>query len=195
MKVIVRELIETAILAVLVFVGLQLSVQPYKVEGSSMDPTLEEGEYLLVNKLVYLDFHPSGMLKKVPFLSTDETDRAFLFHPPERGDIIVFRFPQDTSRNFVKRVIGLPGETIEIRQGHVLIDGEEIDEPYIIERGGGSLKPTVVPPNSYFVLGDNRRASDDSRHWGAVPAENVIGKTWISYWPLGRLGSSLSLGD
>ena len=195
MRAVIRELIETVILAVLIFVGLQFSVQPYKVEGSSMDPTMEQGEYLLVNKLVYLNFHPQGVLKWAPFLSRSEEAAAYPFHPPKRGEIIIFRFPLDPSRSFVKRVIGVPGDTVEIRKGQVFVNSRPIDEPYVTHTASGSMDATTVPEDSYFVMGDNRRASDDSRNWGPVPASHVVGRGWISYWPPGQLQDILPFGN
>ena len=195
MRAIIRELIETAILAVLIFVSLQLSIQPYKVEGSSMEPALEEGEHLMVNKFVYLNYQQRGILKNVPFASEGESDSAHLFHPPRHGEIVVFKFPIDPSRSFVKRVIGVPGDTIEIKDGRVFLNGELSHEPYVEHKGRRNMKPTVVPADSYFVMGDNRSASDDSRNWGAVPAENVIGRAWVSYWPPDRLLAHLPFMD
>ena len=164
MRTIIRELFETVILAMLIYLALQFSVQNYRVQGSSMRPTLEEGEYVLVNKLVY----------------------ALPFHPPERGEIIIFRFPGDLSRDFVKRVVGRPGDTVEIRQGRVYVNGEPQDEPYVTRLGSSTKRTLTVPEDTYYVLGDNRRASNDSRDWGPVPAENIIGRAWVSFWPLNR---------
>ena len=195
MRAIIRELTETAILAVLIFVALQLSVQPYKVEGSSMEPNIDEGEYLMVNKLVYFNYHPEGILERAPFSSNDGSGAVFPFHGPRRGEIIVFKFPLDPSRSFVKRVIGVPGDTIEIENGRVILNGRLLEEPYLVNPGFGDLEQKVVPSDSYFVMGDNRSASDDSRNWGAVPIENVIGRAWVSYWPPDRLRASLPFLD
>ena len=175
MRTVIREIIETVLLALVVYLALQVSVQPYRVEGSSMVPTLAEGEYLLVNKMVYW---------QVPLLGGDD---GYLVHPPQTGEVVIFRFPDEPTRNFVKRVIGVPGDTVEITEGTVYVNGKALDEPYVRLFDRGTMDPFEVPPDSYFVLGDNRGASDDSRSWGVVPAENVIGRAWVTYWPPGHL--------
>ena len=182
MRALIRELIETAILALLIFMALQISVQNFRVQGPSMDPTLEEGQYLLVNKLVYLNFDPKDLTTLLPFYDLKRDKTLFPFHSPSRGEVIVFRFPGDLSRDFVKRVIAVPGEAVEIRQGKVFINGEELDEPRTTTCSRHCS--LTVPADSYYVLGDNRGASDDSRRWGLVPAENIIGRAWVRYWPL-----------
>ncbi len=189
MRAVVRELIGTVILALLIFLALQFSVQNFRVEGSSMEPTLEEGQYLLVNKILYLRLDPQDIFKFIPFLDSDRTNFLFPISSPERGEVIIFHFPRDPSRDFVKRVIGEPGDTVEIKRGTVLVNGEALQEPYInaSKPYQGSMAPFHVGENEYFVLGDNRRASNDSRDWGAVPAENIIGKAWVNYWPLDQL--------
>ena len=195
MRALIRELIETVILALVIFLALQFSVQNFRVEGSSMQNTLSEGQYLLVNKIVYLRLDPQTLNNFLPFVSLDEDESIFPFHPPRRGEIIIFRFPGDASRDFVKRVIGVPGDVVEIRSdSHVFVNGEELDEPYITLPDRCTTRPNrcarapvTVPPDSYYVLGDNRSASNDSRAWGMVPAENIIGKTWVSYWPLDQI--------
>ena len=187
MRTILRELIETAILALLIFLALQFSVENFRVEGMSMDPTLDEGEHLLVNKLVYLRLDPESLARFLPFVDKERTESLFPFHAPHRGEVIIFRFPQDRSHDFVKRVIGLPGEVVEVRAGQVLIDGRPLAEPYITHQDPSSMEPFPVPAGSYFVMGDNRRVSNDSRDWGSVPEEDLIGRAWVSYWPLDRL--------
>ena len=187
MRAVVRELIETVILALLIFLALQFSVQNFRVEGSSMQPTLEEGQYILVNKLLYLRFDPQDILRFLPFIDSDRTNLLFPISSPERGEVIIFHFPRDPSRDFVKRVIGEPGDTVEIKRGTVFINDVELDEPYITRSDRGSMAPLDIGENEYFVLGDNRRASNDSRDWGAVPAKLVIGKAWVNYWPLEQI--------
>ena len=187
MRTILRELIETAILALLIFLALQFSVENFRVEGKSMDPTLAEGEHLLVNKLVYFRLDPESLARFLPFVDEERAESLFPFHPPHRGEVIVFHFPGDRSRDFVKRVIGLPGEVVEVRAGQTLIDGQPLDEPYISHQDLGSMQPFEVPLESYFVMGDNRRVSNDSRDWGPVPEDDLIGRAWVSYWPLDRL--------
>ena len=184
MKYFLEDMLETIALALLMFLALQVSVRNYRVELSSMEATLFAKDRLVVNKLVYLHLDSEVVDGLVPFVDVwDDQSALFPFHPPRRGDVIVFRYPKDPSRDFVKRVIGLPGETVEIHRGAVRIDGEVLDEPYLEERDLSSLGPTLVPPESYFVMGDNRDGSSDSRHWGTVPLENIVGKVFVRYWP------------
>jgi len=181
-----RELIETVLLALTIFLALQFSVQNFRVEGSSMDSTLQDGQYLLVNKIVYLRFDRDAIARVLPFLGggADADETLFAFHPPKRGEVIIFHFPRDPSRDFVKRVIGVPGDKLEIRRGQVYVNDVALDEPYITRRDSRTVAETRVGPESYYVLGDNRGVSQDSRDWGAVPAGNIIGRAWVSYWPL-----------
>ena len=174
------ESLETVLLALVVFLILQASVQNFRVEGISMDPTLAHGQYLLVNKLVY---------EPLPFQSADGTDAEsqrwiFPFHAPQQGDVIVFHEPNDPSRDFVKRVIGLPGDTVELRFGIVYVNDLPLDESYLVKRDTSNLAPVFVQQGFYFVLGDNRAVSYDSRELGPIPQENIVGKAWFSYWPL-----------
>ena len=183
-KYFMEDLLETVALALLMFLVLQVSVRNYRVELSSMEATLFPKDRLVVNKLVYLHLDAETIDGLVPFADIwDDRSELFPFHPPRRGDVIVFRYPKDPSRDFVKRVIGLPGETVEIHRGTVRIDGEVLEEPYLEERDLSNLGPTLVPPDNYFVMGDNRDGSSDSRHWGPVPLENVVGKVLVRYWP------------
>ncbi len=192
-----RETLETVAIALVIFFALQLSFQNYKVEGASMEPSFKEGEYLMVNKVVYVSFDPSSLRSVLPFLPGKSGDGFRLFHPPNRGEVIIFHFPKDPSRDFIKRVIGLPGDRIEIRRGDVFVNGEKIDELYIERKGTFSMSELTVPQDTYFVLGDNRVVSNDSREWGGVPKENIIGKAWFAYWPTSRWGfiPSYTLGS
>ena len=184
MKEFLKDLLETIALALLIFMALQSSVRNYRVELSSMEPTLFPKDRLVVNKLVYFHLDTETIDRFVPFVDIWEDDGTlFPFHPPGRADIIIFHFPNDPSRDFVKRVIGLPGDTISMIRGNVFIDGVMLEEPYLTKKDGDALAPTLVPPNSYFVLGDNRGGSSDSRHWGPVPLENIVGKVSLRYWP------------
>ena len=184
MSNIIREFIEAIVLALVVFVVIQTSVQNFKVEGSSMHPTLQGGQYLLVNKLVYLKIDQERFSRIIPFWTVDNAANRFAVHPPERQEVIVFHFPRDTSRDFVKRVIGTPGDTVEIQKGRVIVNGRALVETYITVRDDSGMAPVSLGEKEYFVLGDNRRGSNDSRNWGAVPEENILGKVWIIYWPL-----------
>ncbi len=129
-----------------------------------MEPTLHTDEYLFVNKL------------------------AYVVGEPQRGDIVVLRFPLDPRRDFVKRIIGLPGEQVEVRGGYVYINDRPLVEPYIKDRPAYRYGPARVPPNDYFVLGDNRNNSDDSHVWNWLPREYLIGKAWVAYWPIQAWG-------
>ena len=158
-----REIVETIALTLIIFLVIRFAIQSYRVEGVSMQPGLQSDQYVLVNKM------------------------AYLFHAPERGDVIVFHFPLDTSKDFIKRVIGLPGDTISYTSTTVQVNGVVLNEPYISEKANPLGKnPFVVPPNEYFVMGDNRPASDDSRDWGYVPKDYIVGKAVMVYWPLNK---------
>jgi signal peptidase I len=129
-----------------------------------MRPTLHDDQFLVVNKLGYR------------------------LYEPRRGDIVVFYDPNSGDRKLIKRIIGLPGETIEFQEGRVLIGGQEVPEPYLAEPGQYSRAPSRIPEGHYFVLGDNRNNSSDSRSWGMLAGDRIVGKAWISYWPPGEWG-------
>ena len=183
-----RETLQTVLLALLLFAVLQGSIQNYRVEGASMEPTLNTHQYLLVNKLVYYRIDKARLARYLPFIDAKPGDMAYLFHPPRRGDIVVFHYPRDPSRDFVKRVIGVPGDTVEINNGRVYVNGLPQDERYISELGRTSLARETLGAEQYFVLGDNRPHSNDSKDWGTVPLEDMVGSGWITYWPLSQLG-------
>ncbi len=150
-----------------------------------MEPTLEEGQYLIANKLVYLRFNLSGLRSLLPFVDNGKDEDVFAFHPPRKGEIIIFRFPRDPSRDFVKRVIAVPGDKLEVKDNVLYVNGEKLENAPVRTSQKRNI-PSEVPPESYFVMGDNRRSSLDSRDWGSVPAELLIGRGWVSYWPLDR---------
>ena len=145
LRVLVRESFETIILALLVFMVLHISIQNYKVEGPSMQPTLNQNEYLIVNKLVYLNFDPAEVLDALPFFEGEaEANGRYLFHPPVRGEVVVFRSPRDPERDFVKRVIGLPGDTVEIdldRRDNTTTVATQRSEPYLDRRDNTTMAP------------------------------------------------------
>lgn len=190
MKSVAREVIETILLAALVFLLIQITLQNFRVKGASMEPNLHDGEHLVVTKLAYLYADPAWLNGLFPFLSLDTRNPVFFFGQPQRGDIIVFRFPRDPTREFIKRVIADPGDRVEVRSGQVFINGKALDEPYVFdaERDRLSMATLVVPPDSYFVMGDNRKGSNDSRDWGPVPRQYIIGKAFVTYWPLSAWG-------
>lgn len=159
------EVLETAVLTLLLFMVVRLTVQNFKVEGPSMMPTLYNQEYILVDKAEYY------------------------LHPPRRGDVIVFVAPPNPSTDYVKRVIGVPGDTVRVdASGQVFVDGDRITEPYVNDLTNPYPPNTwKLGPNQYFVLGDNRGDSSDSRAWGPVPRANIIGKASLVYWPFNDL--------
>ncbi|MBE0477839.1 signal peptidase I [Candidatus Aerophobetes bacterium] len=167
----IRETAETVIIAlILAFLIRTFIVQTFWIPSGSMESTLLVGDRIMAYKLFY------GM------------DNV------QRGDIIIFKFPLDVRKDFVKRVVGLPGDVVEIRDKKVYINGEELIEPYIVHSDRRNIGfprdeygPVKVPPESLFVLGDNRDSSEDSRYWGYVPAKNLIGEVFLLYWPPQRV--------
>ena len=157
-KRLVFDILETVILAVVLYFGINAVSARVRVDGFSMNPTLQNGEYILVNKLAY------------------KTGK------PQRGDIVVFMFPMNLEEDLIKRVIGLPGESVIVKDGVVSINGTPLKEPYINAAPfyNGEWQ---VPEGQLFVLGDNRNDSRDSHQWGLLPIENVIGKAVLIYWP------------
>ena len=154
----VLDILETIILAVILYFGINAISARVRVDGFSMNPTLQNGEYVLVSRL------------------------AYKFDTPQRGDIIVFGIPTDQDQDLIKRVVGLPGETVSVKQNQVLINGNPLEEPYIAQAPLYSGEWTV-PEGNLFVLGDNRNDSKDSHQWGLLPMENIIGKALLIYWP------------
>jgi signal peptidase I len=160
-----REVLETLLPAILIAIVINLFLaQATRVFGQSMEPNLHTDQRLVVEKVSYW------------------------FHGPRRGDIVVLKLPEHEDELLIKRVIAVPGERVEIRNGHVLVDGASLEEPYLNQSTYGVMAPQIVPPFSIFVLGDNRSASNDSRSFGFVPLENVVGKAWVSYWPPSEIG-------
>src|SRR5260370_3850879 len=160
----IRDLFISVILAIVVILSLY---QPVKVEGTSMMPALLDQERIFINKFVY-KFGGSV----------------------DRGDMVVFWFPQDPTKSYIKRVIGVPGDTVEVENGSVLVNGRKLDESYVIEeyRDRQSMSPFKVGSDEYFVLGDHRSSSNDSRSWGTVPRRFIYGKAVFIYWPMDKLG-------
>jgi signal peptidase I len=156
-QLVVREIIETLLLTLFIFWIVNAGTGRFRIEGHSMLPTLEEGEYIIINKLSYY------------------------LEEPERGDIIVLQFPNDRTRDFIKRVIGLPGDQVEVSAGVVHVNGVALQEPYIQDMPSYNGSWTV-PEGQYFVLGDNRNNSSDSHNWSFLPREDIVGKAWIIYW-------------
>ena len=187
MKNVFREILDAVGLSLVVFILIQTSMQNFKVEGASMSPTLDSGQYLIVNKLAYVNVDLVRLSKLIPIWRVKELKDNHNVRSPIRGEIIVFRFPDpnpnNRKRDFVKRVIGVPGDKIAIVNGVVWVNGEPLYEGYLRFRDAFNLDERVLKEKHYFVLGDNRTGSNDSRAWGAVPEENILGKVWSIYWP------------
>lgn len=158
-----RDLVVSLVIAGVIIVFLY---QPVKVEGTSMMPRLEDQERIFINKFVYQ------------------------FEPIHRGDVVVFRYPLDPAKSYIKRVIALPGETVRMVNGEVFINGQKLQEPYVVAeyRDQQSHSPLVVPAEEFYVLGDRRNSSNDSRVWGTVARKYVYGKAVFVYWPVDRFG-------
>jgi signal peptidase I len=171
------------LLALVALLVLQGTVRNFKVEGSSMSPTLQGGQYLVVDQVSYFKLDVERLARIVPFWDASGTDPKFAFDPPTRGEIIVFRYPEDPAKDFVKRVVGLPGETVAVRSGTVYIDGEALREPYLQRSDRSSARELTLGAKEYYVIGDNRRNSNDSRSWGVVPEDNIVGRVFLVYWP------------
>jgi signal peptidase I len=161
-----RDMMLSVLIAVLVILFLY---RPVKVEGTSMMPSLFDQERLFINQFSY----------------------KFGIGSIKRGDTVVFLFPDDPTKSYIKRVIGLPGDTVAVQDGFVLVNGKKLVENYVPPdyRDDRPYSPTVVPPDDYFVLGDHRTSSNDSRAWGFVPRSYIYGKAVFVFWPLDRIGS------
>ena len=185
----VREILTTLALAGLVFFLVHSTLRNFQVEGFSMEPSLDDGQLLLINKAVYSRYNVSGWVQSLPFMDRDGDGVVEPFHPPRRGEVVVFRSPESGGSNLIKRIIAVPGDVIEIRSGAVSVNGQRLDESAYVDRPGTFSKAaTTVPEDQYWVMGDNRTGSSDSRSFGPIPRENIVGKTWVSYWPLSHFG-------
>ncbi len=164
-----KEILQFAVIAAIVVFPVRLFIaQPFIVSGASMDPTFDTGQYLIVDEISYR------------------------FEEPKRGEVVIFRYPLDPSKFFIKRIIGLPGETVSVRHGNVRIaktDGSEsftLNEQYVVNKGNGINTEVTLGRSEYFVMGDNRPESSDSRVWGPLPKENIIGRAVIRLLPLSQ---------
>jgi signal peptidase I len=155
-----REVVETVVFTLLIYLLVRTFLfENYRVVGQSMVPTLQNNQFLVVSKLDYR------------------------LHAPRRGDIIVFRDPFNPERKLIKRIIGLPGENLEVQDGQVFVDQGHLDEPYIANLGRYNQAPTPIPDGQYYVLGDNRNNSSDSHTWGLLARDKIVGKALLCYWP------------
>ncbi len=185
---VIRELLLTAVVSLAAFLAIHSSIENFRVDGASVIPTLVDGQHLIANKLLYARVNPSSLIQALPLVEDPNSSTSlFAFRPPEHGDVIIMVFPKDLSRDVVKQVIGLPGDVIEIDSGQVIRNGERLGEPYVVHRDARTFDTMKVPDNSYYVLGDNRLVSSDSRHWGFVSEVHIIGRAWFSYWPSDRI--------
>ena len=162
----VREVIETIVLTVLMFLIIRMAVQNFQIQGHSMEPSFHDQELVLVDKWTYL------------------------FHTPARGDVVVFVAPPQPDQDYIKRVVGLPGDVVTVQGTQVYVNGKLLQESYVKPYNQGNPWPSftnrVIPPNDYFVFGDNRAGSSDSRDWGCLPRANIIGRVGLVYWPFGQ---------
>jgi len=175
------ETLEVVALAILMFLAVRAIGQNFIVDGESMRPTFENNQLLIVNRLAYA----SVDLTWLPGVDNDEWRP---FGEPKTGDVVVFTFPGDLDRDFIKRIIARAGQTVSIRDGTVLVDGVPLDEPYLGELTSGDLPEQTVPDEMLFVMGDNRGNSFDSRNWGMLPEALVIGRADVRYWPFDQIG-------
>lgn len=161
-----RELVETIVLALLLFLVIRQVVQNYRIESHSMEPNFYEGQFVLVNKL------------------------AYRLGEPRRGEVVVFHNPDNTAQDYIKRIIGLPGDSIEVIGDSILINGQELAQPYEhnLNTEGSYFGPLVVPEDTIFVMGDNRPRSSDSRAIGPIDQDLVVGKAWLRIWPFNKFG-------
>lgn len=169
----ILDTLEVVVFAIAIFLFVYLLIlQPHKIKGASMMPNFLDGEYLLSDKVTYR------------------------FREPERGDVVVFKAPGTDGDEYIKRIIGLPGESVSIQNGNVFIDGKLLEEEYIpssvLTSAGAFLQEgqeKIVTEGEYFVLGDNRNHSSDSRAWGYIDKEALTGRAWFVYWPVSNLGT------
>jgi signal peptidase I len=156
----VREVVETIAVTLLIFIVIRFAVQSFRVDGPSMEPGLHTDEFVMVDKV------------------------AYLFSEPQRGDVIVFHYPLDTSKDFIKRVVGIPGDTIQTTSTEVIVDGQVLREPYISQPFNFESHAWTLGTDQFFVMGDNRDNSLDSRTWGPLDKSYIIGKAVAVYWPI-----------
>jgi signal peptidase I len=162
MRTLIRETLQVILLALVIFFAIHFMIQNFRIDGTSMEPNVHNGEYVIVNKTAY-----------------------WFGHNPQRGDVVVFQAPDHPQNDRVKRVIGLPGDKVEVRSdGTVYVNGQQLEEPYLPPHHSGTSGTWTVPEDEYFVMGDNRSVSYDSREGGPVPRSNIIGKAWLIIWPL-----------
>ena len=189
----IGEILRTLLFALIVFLTARMLVLPYQVDGRSMAPNLEDRERVLVNRAVYLHLDLDGLIGWIPGLGGITARAYYPFHQPDPGDIVVLNPPQFSNEPYIKRTIATAGDVVEVHDGRVFVNGVELNEPYLAGAvtdcySAEFCESYVVPANSIYVMGDNRPESFDSRSFGAVPLDNVIGQAWFSNWPADRFG-------
>ena len=153
-----REIIETVLLTAIIFLLVNAATGRYRLDGNIMEPNLHNDEYVIIDKVSYM------------------------LHAPERGDVIVFT-PPNNDKDYIKRIIGLPGDTVEIQGGQVIVNGQALDEPYLAHPTNQDMLARTIEPGQYFVMGDNRNNSQDSRSFGPITKSVIVGRAWFVYWP------------
>ena len=196
-----RDILETLIITVLIFVLVRSVVLNFRIDGPSMLPTLEDGQMILVNRNAYQTFDLGDLVDWIPGVPEQQWFVITDWGEPERGDVIVFTPPEPGDQKpYIKRVIGLPGDQIQITSDQtVIVNGTELDENYVGDRptpcrSNPANCDVTVPPGHVFTLGDNRTGSEDSRYYGLVAEDRIIGKAWLVYWPLSDIGPVHSPG-
>lgn len=187
------DVVETLLLALLIFVAVRSVVLNFRVDGESMSPNLDSGQMLLVNRTVYWHVDVNAILDALPFVERSGERVVYPFHPPQRGDIVVLHPPVEQGKPYIKRVIGLSGERLSIHDGAVYVNGERLEEPYLnglATSWSGTLgqQELTIPEGQVYVLGDNRSNSSDSRAFGPIDIDQIVGRAWISYWPKDDIG-------
>lgn len=172
------DILQTLVLAIVFFLLIRNVVQNFRIEGVSMEPNFHDSQFLFINRWAYC---PGVHLDVAPL--DLHFSRTRCLWQPQRGDVIVFRYPRDLTKDYIKRVIGLPGESVEVRNGQVFVNDQALPEPFQPNPGTYTSPPTVVPANQVYVMGDNRNNSSDSHLWGPLPEEDIVGRAWLSYWP------------
>ena len=182
MKRSLLDVVKALALAAVFFFVVQAVLQNYQVLGQSMEPNLHSGQHVIVNKAAYMSLDVDRLSKFIPFYEVDEESELHLFGEPERGDVVVIRSPQELAKRLVKRIVALPGDSLEIEDGILKINGQLISEPYVLGNARDRDESTI-PEGHYFVLGDNRPRSNDSNSFGPVHESQIVGKAWLTYWP------------
>ena len=182
------DIIKALALAAFFFFVVQAVLQNYQVLGQSMEPNLHSGQHVIVNKAAYMSVDVDRLSKFIPFYEVDGESELQLFGEPQRGDVVVIRSPQESGKRLVKRIVALPGDSLEIEDGVLSINGRASDEPYVLGKTRSRERMTI-PDDHYFVLGDNRPQSNDSNNFGPIHRSQIVGKAWLAYWPLENFGT------